>query len=156
MCIGELHTEHTKIKTRMDRLTDLFLDGDISKEDHEGKRQQLIQKREDIMREIENHNYADDEFSELLINLVELASGALETFKGSNIEKKRKLLNLVFSNLELNGCKLDYTLRPPFDAFLKCTKIGEWLGRMDSNHRMTIPKTVALPLGYAPSLNTSV
>ncbi|WP_342278295.1 hypothetical protein [Candidatus Tisiphia endosymbiont of Myopa tessellatipennis] len=123
MRIGELHAEHTKIKTRMDRLTDLFLDGDISKEDHEGKRQQLIQKREDIVREIESHNNADDKFSERLVNLVELASGALETFKGSNIEKKRKLLNLVFSNLELNGCKLDYTLRPPFDAFVKCTKI---------------------------------
>ncbi|MDD9335755.1 MAG: recombinase family protein [Rickettsiaceae bacterium] len=34
MRVGELHTEHTKIKTRMDRLTDLFLDGDISKEYH--------------------------------------------------------------------------------------------------------------------------
>ncbi len=135
MRIGELHTEHTKIKTRMDRLTDLFLDGDISKEDHERKRQQLIQKREDIVREIESHDYADDKFSECLVNLVELASGALETFKGSNIEKKRKLLNLVFSNLELNSCKLDYTLRPPFDAFVKCTKIEEWLPGPDSNQR---------------------
>ncbi|WP_341751981.1 hypothetical protein [Candidatus Tisiphia endosymbiont of Piscicola geometra] len=30
MLIGELHTEHTKIKTRMDRLTDLFLDSAIN------------------------------------------------------------------------------------------------------------------------------
>jgi hypothetical protein len=27
----------------------------------------------------------------------------------------------------------------------------EWLGRQDSNLRMTVPKTVALPLGDAPS-----
>jgi hypothetical protein len=26
-----------------------------------------------------------------------------------------------------------------------------WLGRQDSNLRMTAPKTVALPLGHAPS-----
>ncbi len=26
----------------------------------------------------------------------------------------------------------------------------EWLGRQDSNLRMAIPKTAALPLGYAP------
>ncbi|WP_342271627.1 hypothetical protein [Candidatus Tisiphia endosymbiont of Parasteatoda lunata] len=133
MRIGELHTEHTKIKTRMDRLTDLFLDGDISKEYHEEKRQRLIQKREDIVREIESHNNADDEFSELLINLVELASRALETFKGSTTEGKRKLMNLVFSNLELNGYKLEYSLRPPFDAFVKCTKIEEWHTLEDSN-----------------------
>jgi hypothetical protein len=28
---------------------------------------------------------------------------------------------------------------------------GDWLGREDSNLRMTVPKTVALPLGDAPS-----
>ncbi|WP_341758392.1 hypothetical protein [Candidatus Tisiphia endosymbiont of Ditula angustiorana] len=119
MRIGELHTEHTKIKNRMDRLTDLFLDGDISKEYHEEKRQKLIQKREDIVREIENHDYADDKFSECLVNLVELASGALETFKGSTTEGKRKLINLVFTNLKLKDGKLDFMLRPPFDAFVK-------------------------------------
>ena len=27
-----------------------------------------------------------------------------------------------------------------------------WLGRQDSNLRMTVPKTVALPLGDAPSM----
>ena len=137
MRIGELHTEHTKIKTRMDRLTDLFLDGDISKEDHEGKRQQLIQKREDIVREIESHNNADDKFSECLVNLVELASGAAEAFKGSTVEGKRKLINLVFVNLEIKGGKLDFMLRPPFDAFVKCTKIEEWWGVVD-NFRTTI------------------
>ena len=25
-----------------------------------------------------------------------------------------------------------------------------WLGRLDSNQRMAVPKTAALPLGYAP------
>ena len=31
------------------------------------------------------------------------------------------------------------------------TLLGRWLGRQDSNLRMTVPKTVALPLGDAPS-----
>ena len=29
--------------------------------------------------------------------------------------------------------------------------INQWLGRQDSNLRMTVPKTVALPLGDAPA-----
>ncbi|WP_341754038.1 recombinase RecB [Candidatus Tisiphia endosymbiont of Dioctria rufipes] len=93
----------------------------------------IIQKREDIVREIENHDYADDKFSECLVNLVELASGALETFKGSTIKEKRKLINLIFANLELKDGKLDFMLRPPFDAFVKCTEIGEWHTLEDSN-----------------------
>ncbi|WP_341757024.1 MULTISPECIES: recombinase RecB [unclassified Candidatus Tisiphia] len=111
----------------------IFQSSIISKEDHEGKRQQLIQKREDIVREIESHNNADDKFLECLVNLVELASGALETFKGSTTEGKRKLMNLVFANLELKDGKLDFMLRSPFDAFVKCTKIEEWHTLKDSN-----------------------
>lgn len=125
--IRELNAEHIKIKNRMDRLTDLFLDGDISKEVHAEKRQELMQKREDIMQEIEQHNNADDKFSDQLISLIELASNAAEIFKGSNTEGKRKLINFVFSNLEL--------MRPPFDMFVKCTEIEEWWARQDLNLR---------------------
>ena len=60
---------------------------------------------------------------------------ALETFKGSTIEGKRKLINMVFANLELKDGKLDFKLRPPFDGFVKCTKIEEWRNREDSNLR---------------------
>ncbi|WP_250311785.1 recombinase RecB [Rickettsia endosymbiont of Oedothorax gibbosus] len=117
----------------MDKLTDLFLDGDLTKAEHEEKREQLIQKREDVVNEIASHDNADDKFSECLINLVELASGAAEAFKGSSAEGKRKLINLVFVNLEIKGGKLDFKLRPPFDMFVKCTKIEEWRTLRDSN-----------------------
>ena len=131
--IGELHTEHTKIKTRLDRLTDLFLDEDITKDVHEEKRKELIQKREKILQEIESHDHADNNFSKCLVSLVELASGAHEMFKGSTAEEKRKLINFVFANLELKGSKLHYSLRPPFDVFAKCGKIDEWRRGGDSN-----------------------
>lgn len=38
--------------------------------------------------------------------------------------------------------------------FLHTFMLTNWLGRMGSNHRMTVSKTVALPLGYAPSSQT--
>ena len=31
-----------------------------------------------------------------------------------------------------------------------------WLGRLDSNQGMAVPKTAALPLGYAPKTNGAV
>jgi site-specific DNA recombinase len=121
----------------MDKLTDLFLDSDISKEEYETKRQQLTQRREDIIKEISGHDKADDSFAKMLVSLVELASNALETFRGSNLEQKRKLINLVFSNLTLKGEKLDYHLRSPFDMFVKLPKNPEWRTLKDSNLRPT-------------------
>ena len=34
-----------------------------------------------------------------------------------------------------------------------CSQVRFWLGRLDSNQRMTVSKTVALPLGDAPESN---
>ncbi len=82
---------------------------------------------------MESNNRADNNFAETLITMLQLVSGAGKTFKGSTVEEKRKLINLVFDNLELNGQKLVYTLRSPFDAFVKTAKTGEWRALKDSN-----------------------
>ena len=88
---------------------------------------------------MENHNNADDNFMECLITLLKLAFKAGETFKGSTISEKRDLINMVFWNLELKGYRLVYSLRPPFDAFVKTAKNGEWYPRPDLNrHELTL------------------
>ena len=57
--IKELQTEHTKIKNRMDRLTDLFLDGDFDEDEYREKRKSLEEKRDDIVKEMESNDRAD-------------------------------------------------------------------------------------------------
>jgi hypothetical protein len=104
----------------------LFLDRDFSKDEYEIKRKELIEKRQEIVKTIEHYNEADNDAANTLIRLIELASRAGETFKGSTNEEKRKLINQAFVNLTLNGQNLVYTLRPPFDTFIKTAKNGEW------------------------------
>jgi hypothetical protein len=87
----------------MNRLTDLFLDGEFDENEYREKRKSLEQKRDEIVKEIESNNRADNNFTEVLINALKPSSGASEAFKGSNVEQKRKLINLVFQNLELKG-----------------------------------------------------
>ena len=57
---------------------------------------------------------------------------AYELFESSKIEQKRKLINYVFSNLELNGVTLRYSLRKPFDLMVDCSTRSEWLGLLDT------------------------
>ena len=45
-----------------------------------------------------------------------LTARAHEYFLRANIEQKRKLLTLIFANLEMQGGNLPYTLRKPFDV----------------------------------------
>jgi hypothetical protein len=66
------------------------------------------------------------QFIDTTETLINLASEAYDTFKSSEISQKRKMLNFVFQNLKLNGCKLELTLRFPFDIFEKTTTRSEW------------------------------
>ena len=77
------------------------------------------------------------------------------TFRGSTNEEKRNLINQVFVNLELNGHKLLYTLRSPFDIFAKTAKTGEWYPRPDLNRHEQAPQILSLlclPFHHAGTL----
>ncbi|ABV78852.1 Cassette chromosome recombinase B [Rickettsia bellii OSU 85-389] len=43
------------------------------------------------------------------------------------------LIDSVFANLTLKPEKLDYTLRPPFDVFVKIPETKEWWRQRESN-----------------------
>ena len=60
--VKELHGGYTKIQNRIDRLTDLFLDGEFNEKEYKEKRKQLEQKRTDIMKEMESNDIADNNF----------------------------------------------------------------------------------------------
>ena len=51
--------------------------------------------------------------------LLDLVSRVNSLYKSSRIDKKRRILNLVFSNFFLNGSNLSYELKRPFDLFVK-------------------------------------
>jgi site-specific DNA recombinase len=84
--------------------------------------------------------------------VLQLASRAYELFKSSEVEEKRQLIKLVLSNLRVEGEKVLWDVIKPFDLITKSSDCNLWLGREDSNLRMTVPKTVALPLGDAPRI----
>jgi len=88
----------------------------------------LVQKRQEIIKEIELHDKDDDSFTKMLISLISTASSSYKLFKSSSVSEKRQLVSLTFSNLSLKGEKLEFMLRPPFDTFVEIPKTGEWYG----------------------------
>ena len=67
--------------------------------------------------------------------LVTLASKAAEIFDRSTTDEKRQLMGYLFSNLELEGSKLRYALKTPFNMFVDLHGSKEWLPEQDSNLR---------------------
>jgi hypothetical protein len=70
---------------------------------------------------------ADSNFKTTIITAFQLANKASELFESSKTSEKRELINFVFSNLSMNGDKLVFIMRKPFDMFLKTNDRLEWL-----------------------------
>lgn len=81
--------------------------------------------------------------------LMTLVSETYKTFQGSEMPQKRKMIKFVFQNLELNGKKLETSLRFPFDIFEKTTTRTEWRGvvnnfRTQSDTKLLVIQTLTL------------
>jgi len=130
-----------QINAHMDRLTDLLINETITKEAYDRKFSQLQNRRKEISVMQEEHQGGNEEFKNALTTMISLASKAPEIFKSSKTEVKRALIGFVFSNLQLNGSKLEYTLREPFQSFQNVESYKEWLSRLDTirtNHRQAV------------------
>ena len=133
--IIELEKENNKLQSKLDKLLDLLLDESITTDDYDKKCHELKNKQfknNEIMR---NYLKADQNFKITVNTVLSIASKAFELFESSKIEQKRKLINFVFSNLELKGATLRYSLKKPFDLMVDCTTYNDWLRRRDSNPR---------------------
>ena len=70
-----------------------------------------------------------------VLTIFELAEGMYDIFESSNNIKKRELINILFSNLELSGLNLHYSLQKPFDLLQKKEGQPVWLPGLGSNQR---------------------
>ena len=135
--LRSLKAEHEKIQGGLDVLLDALVYGSITRDEHDKKAYELKQRQKEINKQLSNFDGADEEFSMSLKMLLDLVQNAGLLFRSSNLEQKRKLINLVFQNLSLKAGKVDYTLVKPFELFLDEAKCTRWRPRVDSNHRPT-------------------
>ena len=82
---------------------------------------------------VKKHKEADHSFRDAITSLLGLANRGLELFDTGNFEQKRKIMNIMFSNLKMRGAKLEFALLPPLDKFVNLTTCPEWCPGLDSN-----------------------
>ena len=133
--IKSLNKEKELVTKRLDSLMAKFLDESITKDMYDRTHGQLIQRRQEIHEMLERHDAGDEQFRIAVTTLVTLASKASEIFDRSTTEEKRQLMGYVFSNLQMEGGKLRYSLKKPFDLLVNLGGYQEWLLGPDSNQR---------------------
>lgn len=113
----EYQAEQAQLTQKQSRLTDLLIDGNISKDIYEAKNKELQLRRQEIdahlKRIAEPEPAKDNQHS--LGDIVTMLSKSSEIFASSKTEQKRQMLGFVFSNLQMEGTSLRYSLKKPFE-----------------------------------------
>jgi hypothetical protein len=148
--VAALKEEHSKIQNKLDKLLDFLAEGVLTKNEFLAKKEQLKERQYELTDLLATYDRVDDQFSKKLATLINITNNAYETFKGSTTSEKREMLNFIFSNLNLNGRKLDYTWAFPFSELAKLTNCPMWRGtwyaiRTSSNFRIGVVQLTICP-----------
>lgn len=99
------------------------------------KLKEYKEKQADLEEKMARYTQADEKFYLTANTVLNLAQKAYEVFKSSEIEEKRQLLNFLLQNPKLQGKKLLFELKTPFDTVLQANKCSSLLRGQDSNLR---------------------
>ena len=109
-----------------DELLNQLLAKRITNDLYDKKVLELNNRQQIIASELEAIAKSDESFYLTVSALLSVLSNTSNLFDSSRIEEKRRVLKFVFSNLEMNGSKLECTLNKPFDLLVKLPKCTEW------------------------------
>lgn len=110
-----------------ERLLDFFLDGNIDKSVYEAKKSEIEAEKAELQRTSEKYASLGVELKDTVECIMDIAANAPLLMKVGTTRQKNELLKLLFEDCVLDGKKLIYTLRKPFEQFIKNPKSLDWL-----------------------------
>jgi|SRR5579871_1105415 len=123
--------EMNDLEGKLNRLTDLLIEGHVTEDTYKRKHLELDLKRQNLSVDINRANGGDSDFKMAICGILALLSKSPKIFESSNLAEKRTLLGLVFSNLELKGTTLRFSLRKPLDQFVDMPNCLAWCAQLD-------------------------
>lgn len=113
---NELQKRYAATQRRIDSLYDDKIDGKISEDFYRTKFQQYSQEKEGVVNALKRLDTANTRYYELGASVIDLAHRARAIYSNEKTsqEDRRVLLSIVFSNLKLNGQKLEVSYSKAF------------------------------------------
>lgn len=106
--------ELVEIETKLDRLLDLQLDGNLSQAEYTAKKYKLILAKKDLEEKISAFGRKSNNRFELAIAFLKEANQAEKCAQQENPEQGRDFLKKIGSNFRLSGQKLFLDFKNPF------------------------------------------
>ncbi len=121
-----------------------FLNWRITQDMYDKKAMALKDEQEALQQKKNRYFDASINYGKVVTDLVSITSRAWEIFESSKIDRKRQLLGMLTSNLEVDDKNLYVVMKSPFNLIYELNKTKEWGGRWDLNPQPSVPQTDAL------------
>ena len=145
-----LQNTYNAKQKEIDSLTQMRYRELITDEEYAQQKNLLLEELNKLKTKLSTTESRAIDWLELTEKTFEFARYARYWFKEGDIQKKREIARLVGSNFTLVDKKLTFQSQKPLQYIAERSDDSTWLGRRDSNPRMPVPKTGALPLGDSP------
>lgn len=134
-----------KYDKMLEVLLDKLLDDSITQEQYDKKNNEIQYNISEATKELQEYSLVARQSIIGLKDLLILISKIPDIYESSNSDEKRKILNLLYSNLFLDGKNSLFSIRKPLENILSRGHRLMWSGQRDSNTRHLGPKPSALP-----------
>ena len=153
---SRLENEYKKLEEKRSKLLELRImpedEGGITQIEYNKLLTEIRNRQDYITEHLSDYAPIARKCNITLKALLSLLLEAKNLFESSNIDKKRALLKILYSNLEIDGKKCLFSMNKAIESLLSIASESSWLGWQDSNLRMSAPKADALPLGDTPTI----
>ena len=158
--INTLNTQIDQLQHRINQTYEDKLDGTITESFWKEKFKSWHIQKQQLTYQLMQEQQQNQRYFEKGIQALELASKAHDIYLQQDKSGRQKLIRFFLSNnpnqnSTITGKICEFELKKLFKTVLEAKESKMWLGWMDSNHRMAVPKTAALPLGDTPLLKWS-
>lgn len=131
--LANLDAEIEKYQRRIEKIYEDYLDEKIPETLYQRKFEEYRASQKLLQNKRVNIEQIEDEYYGTVNHLLRLSKNAPKLFEKANNEQKRSIINLVLSNLQLDGDQLRWNYKKPFDTMAFCNKNASWLSLVDSN-----------------------
>ena len=117
--------------------------GIISKSDFEIAKQDVQDKIATIEEQIVTANISQEHIDEILDRVIKLLKNGAKLFNSSKVVQKNQILKILLSNCVYDGCKLQISLKKPFDILVSNGFSHNWQPHSDLNRDSRLERAVS-------------
>ena len=107
-------------------LTDLYVSGKIKEAIYNRQINAIADEKTRLEESIAKYKEITKDIKTTVDNLLDIAGNLSDIIHNASPNKQNKLLKLLIKDCTLHDKKLKYTVRAPFDKFIKCNNPIQW------------------------------